>query len=224
MNAEPGTDRSSCDAQVTPTRDDYVQALQSMHTYIDISVDDLMTLSSRAARFAEQRQTGSLPVDAIMAHPVHVVREHTLMSEAAELLVTHRISGLPVVDDDDRLIGIVTEADFLRSLGVPSSHPTHNLWQTLGMWVDHLNESAGGQGPNDPVSAHMVRDVITVSDHGHLHNVMALMQEHKVKRLVVTDEQKQVRGMITRSDIVRLFFQRYTPQHRRSDTDDPPQE
>ena len=95
-------------------REDYERALQSMDTFMDIEVNDLMTLAERAQYFAGQRATESLKVSGIMSHPVRVVREQTTMSEAAHLMVAQRISGLPVVDDDDKLVGVITEADFLR--------------------------------------------------------------------------------------------------------------
>ena len=119
-------------------REDYERALQSMDTFMDIEVNDLMTLAERAQYFAGQRATESLKVSRIMSHPVRVVREQTTMSDAAHLMVTERISGLPVVDNEERLVGIITEADFLRGLGVPAHHPTHNLWQTLEVLFSHL--------------------------------------------------------------------------------------
>ncbi|HPE81987.1 MAG TPA: CBS domain-containing protein, partial [Gammaproteobacteria bacterium] len=102
------------DKSITPkaVREDYERALQSMDTFMDIEVNDLMTLAERAQYFAGQRATESLKVSRIMSHPVRVVREQTTMSDAAHLMVTERISGLPVVDNEERLVGIITEADF----------------------------------------------------------------------------------------------------------------
>ncbi|MGB5200991.1 MAG: CBS domain-containing protein, partial [Sedimenticolaceae bacterium] len=140
-------------------REDYKRALESMGTYMDIEVNDLMTLAERAQYFAGQRATESLKVSRIMSHPVRVIREQTTMSDAAHLMVTQRISGLPVVDNDERFVGIITEADFLRGLGVPAHHPTHNLWQTLESMFGHLAHHGELKGPEDPVAEHMVRDV-----------------------------------------------------------------
>jgi len=192
-----------------PVREDYERALQSMNTFMDIEVNDLMTLAERAQYFAGQRTTESLQVSRIMSRPVRVVREQTTMSDAAHLMVTERISGLPVVDDGERLVGIITEADFLRGLGVPAHHPTHNLWQTLEALFSHLAHHGELEVPEDPVADHMVRDVVCASPDHYVDDVIQLMKQHRVKRVLVCNIEKQVVGVVTRSDLVRIFFDRY---------------
>lgn len=193
-----------------PRREDYQRALESMDTFMDIGIDDLMTLARRAEHFASRRSSERLTVDQIMSHPVRVVHPDTRMSEAAHLMVNERISGLPVVDDGDRLVGIITEADFLRGLGVPAHHPSHNLWQTLESLFSHLNHHAELEAPNDPVAEHMVHDVVCASLGDDAHTLLDLMKSHRVKRLLVCDEERHVVGMVTRSDLVRVFFDRYS--------------
>jgi CBS domain-containing membrane protein len=190
-------------------REDYERALQSMDTLIDIEVNDLMVLAERAQYFAGQRTTESLKVSRIMSQPVEVVPEQTRMSDAAHLMVTQRISGLPVVDSDDRLVGIITEADFLRGLGVPAHHPTQNLWQTLESMFGHLAHHAELEGPEDPVAEHMVRDVVCITADRYVDDVIRLMKQHRVKRVLVCNGERHVIGMVTRSDLVRIFFDRY---------------
>ena len=195
-------------------REDYERALQSMNTFMDIGVNDLMTLAERAQYFAGQRMTESLKVSRIMSHPVQVVHEQTTMSDAAHLMVTQRISGLPVVDDDERLVGIVTEADFLRGLGVPAHHPTHSLWQTLEAMFGHLAHHGELEGPEDPVANHMVRDVVSASADHYVDDVIQLMKQHRVKRVVICNAERRATGMVTRSDLVRIFFDRYLQSER----------
>jgi len=198
----------------TAVREDYERALQSMGTFIDIEVKDLMTLSERAQYFAGQRATQSLKVSRIMSHPVQVVREQTTMSDAAHLMVTQRISGLPVVNSDERLVGIITEADFLRGLGVPAHHPTHNLWQTLESMFRHAVHKSELEGPDEPVADHMVRDVVCACADHYVDDVIQLMKQHCVKRVLVCNDERHVVGMVTRSDLVRIFFDRYLQADR----------
>lgn len=192
-----------------PTRADYERALKSMDTFIDVGVDDLMTLAERARQFAARRATESLKVSHIMSRPVRVVHPQTTMSEAAHLMVEQRISGLPVVDDADKLVGIITEADFLRGLGLPSHHPSHNLWQTLDTLFSHLAHHGELEGPQDPVAEHLVRDVVCASPDHYIDDVIALMKQHRVKRVLVCDGARHVVGVVTRSDLIRIFFDRY---------------
>lgn len=190
-------------------REDYARALQSMDTFIDVGVDDLMTLAERAQYFAGQRVTECLKVDRIMSQPVRVVQAQTTMSEAAHLMIVERISGLPVVDDQGHLEGIITEADFLRGLGIPAHHPAHNLWQTLEALFSHLAHRGELEAPEDPVAEHMMRDVVWISAERYVDDVVTLMKQHRVKRVLVCDDERRVLGIVTRSDLVRIFFDRY---------------
>jgi CBS-domain-containing membrane protein len=194
----------------SPSRTDFQQALQSMDTYMDITVDDLMTLAQRAEQFASRRNTSAIRVSQVMSQPVRTVHPQTPLAEAAHLMVSERISGLPVVDDADALVGIITEADFLRALGVPAHQPHHTLWQTLESLLSHLTHHAEPETPNAPVTEHMVKHVVCVQPEQDLHDVIDVMKRNSVKRVVVCDDDRRVLGMVTRSDLVQIFFDRYT--------------
>jgi len=201
-----------CDQRKRPGRADFQRALQSMDTYIDITVDDLMALTQRAEQLASRRATAATGVARVMSQPVRTVHPHTPLNEAAHLMVSERISGLPVVDDTGLLLGIITEADFLRALGVPAHQPHHNLWQTLESLFSHLARHGELEAPDTPVTEHMVKNVVCVHPGQDLHDVIEVMKRNSVKRVVVCDEQRRVVGMVTRSDLVRTFFDRYTRQ------------
>ncbi|MCB1877381.1 MAG: CBS domain-containing protein [Chromatiales bacterium] len=196
--------------KIKPVLQDYQRALQSMDTFIDVDANDLKELAERAVHFAAQRSNESIAIAGIMSHPVRTVHPQTTMSEAAHMLVSERISGVPVVDDSGRLVGVLTEADFLRGLGVPTHQPTHNLWQTLETLFTHLSHHGDLEGPDDPVSDHMARDVVCASTNQNIDDVIGLMKQHRVKRVLVCDDERKVLGMVTRSDLVRIFFDRYT--------------
>jgi CBS domain-containing membrane protein len=138
------------------------------------------------------------------------VHPHTPLTDAAHLMVSERISGLPVVDADGKLVGIITEADFLRALGVPAHQPHQTLWQTLESLFSHLARHSELEAPDSPVTEHMMKNVVSVRPGQDLHDVIEVMKLHRVKRVVVCDEERRVLGMITRSDLVRIFFDRYT--------------
>jgi CBS domain-containing membrane protein len=197
-----------------PSRTDFQQALQSMDTYTDITVDDLMTLAQRAEQIASHRTISAIGVSQVMSQPVRTVHPQTPLADAAHLMVTERISGLPVVDDAGLLVGIITEADFLRAIGVPAHQPHHNLWQTLESLVSHLTHHGELEAPNAPVTEHMVKHVVCVQPEQDLHDVIEVMKRNSVKRIVVCDDTRRVLGMITRSDLVRVFFDRYTKAHQ----------
>jgi len=190
-------------------REDIAKAMQEMGTYMDVSVDDLLQVQTLAMKHARMRKAQDRKVDSLMTRPVISVSPETTLSEAAHLLVTHRISGLPVVDESNKLLGIITEADFLRALGVPAHHPGHHLWQTL---ENMFHPAVQVREPEGTVAELMVRDVITLSDTASLHEALELMKQHRIKRLVVCDKEQRVVGMLTRSNLVRIFFDHFISQ------------
>lgn len=185
------------------SREDFVNALREMDTFMDITVDDLMEINSRAEKHARLRNTASLLVRQLMTSPVETVQSESQLADAAHLMVRRRISGLPVVDAEQRLAGLVTEADFLRAMGLPDHHPTHSLWQTLEALFQHHDQI---REPEGVVADLMVSDVITMHPDQTLHEVLDVMKKHRIKRVVVTDAERHVVGMVTRSDLVRVFF------------------
>ena len=164
-----------------------------------------MEIQRRAERHAGLRSMEGLRVEQLMSQPVETVMPDCSLVDAAHKLVTRRISGLPVVDAEGVLQGIITEADFLRAIGVPAHHPAHNLWQTLEAMFERHHEL---REPEGTVADLMVRDVITLEPGQTVHEVIDAMKRHHIKRIVVCDESRRVHGMITRSDLVRVFFDR----------------
>lgn len=187
---------------------DFVMAIKDMGTFVDVSVDDLMQIYQMAEKHARIRNRESVSVEKLMAHPVITIRPDHSLAEAAHLLVTNKISGLPVVDDDNTLLGIITEADFLRTLGVPAHQPGHSVWHTL----EHMfSQPVQVSDPDSRVSDLMIKNAITVQPQQSLHQVLDVMKHHQIKRVVVCDEAQHVIGMITRSDLVKVFFDRFNP-------------
>lgn len=190
-------------------REDFASALQEMGTYMDISVDDLLQVQALAVKHARIRKAQDRRVASLMTRPVISVAPDCSLSEAAHLLVKHRISGLPVVDGSNKLLGIITEADFLRALGVPAHHPGHHLWQTL---ENMFHPGVQVREARGTVADLMMRDVITLSDDASLHEALELMKQHRIKRLVVCDDEQRVVGMLTRSNLVGVFFDHFISQ------------
>lgn len=189
-----------------PTRKDFQRAIKSMNTYVDVTVDDLMELSRRAEQEAFRRQRETRIVASVMSHPLITLRPEATMSEAAHLLQMHHISGLPVVDEDGRLAGILTEADFLRAFGLSFHHPGNTVWQTLEFLFTALASHANPEAPDDLVAEHMHTEVVTIGKEQQVIEVIELMKQHQVKRVVVCDKQAQAVGMVTRSDLIKVFF------------------
>jgi len=189
----------------TLSREDFEHALDNMGSIVDVTINDLIAITEKARKHAQLRRTESLLIEKLMTSPVQSIHADASLSEAATILLSERISGLPVVDPANHLIGIITEADFLCAIGVPCHQPAHNFWQGLsGMFSQPLPLHQ----PNENVGALMVRDVITVKPSQTMHYAVETMKQYRVKRLVVVDQHRKPIGMLTRSDLVRVFFER----------------
>ena len=109
----------------------------------------------------------------IMSVDVITVREDTPISEAAHLLVEHQVSGLPVVNSEHAVKGIITERDVLLR---------HELIEYVG---DIMTSS-----------------VITVEASTSLSDIGQLLLEHGIKRVPVMRGERLV-GVVSRTDVIR---------------------
>lgn len=185
-------------------REDFQKALRDFDTYIDITLEDLMQLDKMAQKHARLRETEGLPLREIMTTEVITVTPETPLSDAARILVEQRISGLPVTDDDGKLSGVVTEADFLCAMGIPCHHPTHNVWQTLENMFRHPSRTTDMPSKVGDI---MIQQVVSINENQTLHDVIEQMKKHHIKRVIVTGDQGQVSGIVTRSNLVQVLLQ-----------------
>lgn len=185
-------------------REDFQKALREFDTYLDITLEDLMQLDKMAEKHARLRESGHLTVREIMTPDIISVTPDTALSDAARILVEKRISGLPVTDEESKLIGVVTEADFLCAMGIPCHHPTHSVWQTLENLFRHPPRTTDMPSRVGDV---MVTRVVSIHENQTLDDVIEQMKKHHIKRLIVTDDQQRVNGIITRSNLVQVLLQ-----------------
>jgi len=114
----------------------------------------------------------------IMTRKVYTIRSDASAQEAAQLLDQHRISGLPVVDESNDIIGIVTEADIISKV------------DKEGLRVSDI----------------MSTEVISVNEETPASEIALLLTERKIKRVPVVQDGKLV-GIVSRADIVHAVAQ-----------------
>lgn len=116
----------------------------------------------------------------IMTEGVITVRPNCTIQEAIETLLAERISGLPVVDERNRLVGVVTE---FALLGV--AYDDHILTET--------------------VDKHMTVDVLTVEASDPIRKVADLCLVHRVRRVPVMEHGRLI-GLISRCDVLKAVY------------------
>lgn len=128
--------------------------------------------------------------------PINVCPDHSVW-HAAHVMLTERVSGLPVLDDDQSLVGIVTEGDLLRRTELGSSAMI-----------------AGVDAPQDPalfylksrswrVGAVMSTKVITVEEDTPISTAAMLLGVHRIKRLPVLRDGRLV-GIVSRANLLGI--------------------
>jgi len=136
----------------------------------------------------------------VMTSRVVTVRPETTVKVIAALMVAHHISGLPVVNGEGNVVGIVTEADLLQKEQGP--RPRLGLRHTIGSLTRRRTtmRKMAGLTAADLMSA----PVITVEETTPLHQIAALMVDAQVNRVPVMRAGRLV-GIVSRADIMRAF-------------------
>ncbi|XP_022740126.1 CBS domain-containing protein CBSX1, chloroplastic-like [Durio zibethinus] len=136
---------------------------------------------------------------------LHVVKPTTTVDEALETLVEHRITGFPVIDDDWKLVGVVSDYDLL-ALDSISGRRTENdmfpevdsTWKTFNEVQKLLNKTNG-----QVIGDLMTPAPLVVRETTNLEDVARLLLETKYRRLPVVDAEGKLVGIITRGNVVR---------------------
>lgn len=144
----------------------------------------------------------------IMTTEVITVRPETPVNEVARLMIEHDISGLPVVDEEGSVIGVITELDLVvrnARLHLPTFIQILDAQIYLeppGRYRERLRHMLGTQAQDI-----MSSPAVTVSPDTELEDVADLMVRRRVNPVPVVDVHGRPVGIISRSDIVRLMVQ-----------------
>ncbi|MBV9014059.1 MAG: CBS domain-containing protein [Alphaproteobacteria bacterium] len=139
----------------------------------------------------------------VMTTDVITVQPDTAVQALAALLAERGISGAPVVDSNDHLVGIISEGDLLHRAEIGTAR-RHRV-RRRSWWLDDF----ASQLARDYIKSHgstvkdiMTRDVVTVNEDTDLGDVAALLETKRIKRVPVVRDGKIV-GIISRANIVR---------------------
>ncbi len=143
--------------------------------------------------------------DAMTKEPITVMPQ-TPIQEAIEILAAKKISGLLVVDENGKLVGTISESDLMwQETGVEP--PPYFMFLDSVIYLQNparhnkeihkaLGQTVGEVMSDRPISITAERSV---------KDAARLMNDKKVRRLPVVDEQSQVIGIITQGDIIRMM-------------------
>ena len=137
-----------------------------------------------------------------MVREVMTVHPDTDVAEAVKLLAEHDVSALPVVDGEDKLLGILSEADLMRrvEIGTEKRRP---WWQEAVTGAGTLAEEFA-KSHGKKVGEIMTPEVVAVSEETPLSEIATLFERKRIKRVPVTKGGKLV-GVVSRSNLIQAL-------------------
>ncbi|MCG8544680.1 MAG: CBS domain-containing protein [Alphaproteobacteria bacterium] len=152
----------------------------------------------------------------IMTTDVATATPEQSIHDVAEQLLERSVSALPVVDDQDRLVGIISEGDLLRR--VETGTERKQSW-----WLDMLVSSE--EKSRDFLKSHavhvrdvMTREIISVEEDTPASEIAGILEENRIKRVPVLRGETLV-GIVSRADIIRALAVRHIPVSPRPQDD-----
>lgn len=120
----------------------------------------------------------------IMTSPVITAKKDMVLTEVIKLLLQHRISGVPVVDDDNNLIGIISEHDI-------------------------INFALSGNAASTKVKEAMTREVVSFPPETDIETLVNCYASRRFRRVPITKDEKVI-GIVSRREILREMDRLYT--------------
>lgn len=187
---------------------DLESAVRTLDTFVDVREDELVELYNLAVDHAFGRHIAMTCGD-IMSRDVVTVRFDTGLEEAWKQLRLHKIRALPVVDDSNRLIGILTVADYLRQMDESTA-------AGLAVRLQGLLRRTPGPTPEkaEVVGQIMTSEVQSARVDTPIPELVHQLSDESLHHIPVLDDDRRVLGIVTQSDIIAALYRRLALSRR----------
>ena len=143
----------------------------------------------------------------IMTTDVIVANKNDSIANVAKLLIKEKIGGLPVVDEGNLVVGVISETDIMKKENNIDSPRIINFFQGL-IFLDDLKEI---EEEIKNIAAYKVedlmsKDIITVNENDTFDYIANIMIKKSINRVPVVDEKNTLKGIICRYDIIKAMY------------------
>jgi CBS domain-containing membrane protein len=182
--------------------DDIFEAMRDIPGYLDITPGDFKEVYLKAYQHALRRLARSILTESVMNREVVFVREDTPLKEVAELMAYRKVSGVPVLDDKGRVVGVISEKDFLAVMGAGQADK----------FMMVIAQCLLGKGClAAPNRARFAKDImtspaVTVKPETPILEVADIFTQKKVNRAPVVDAEGCMVGIVSRADVLKSSF------------------
>jgi CBS-domain-containing membrane protein len=151
-------------------------------------------------QLTEEAITMNARVADVMTRDVVAVRTDASFKEIAAMLRSLQLSAFPVLDDDDKVIGVVSETDLLPKEALEAGFERHRGWRSARRHRPELAKALGVTAADL-----MSRPPVTIGPYDLVSHAAHLMYDHRITRLPVVGAGGKLTGIISRSDVLSVF-------------------
>lgn len=147
-----------------------------------------------------------MKVKDFMIQDVISVNESDTIKKLLNTLVENKIGGVPVVDSDGKLVGMISDGDVLRTIQ-PKDTVVYDYFSLMAYTYEKGNLAKVLDTIKDQPLLKMAkkRGIVTVKEDDDIETALKLLAKHHFKKIPVIDEQRKVVGVISRGDIIRTI-------------------
>jgi CBS domain-containing membrane protein len=187
--------------------EDILEAMRAIPGYLDITPGDFKEVYRLAFQHALERLRREVTAAAIMTKDVVAVNPDTPVADVAAAMGRRGISGVPVVDRENRVVGVISEKDFLSRMGVTEPQNFMSLvagcLKTKGCVALPIKKALAGDIMSSPA--------VTVAPDTPVRDIAAILTARGINRVAVSDPVGRLLGLVSRGDIVRATMRQEAP-------------
>jgi CBS domain-containing membrane protein len=183
------------------TQEDLDYVLHQYNQVLDVSRDDLESLILQTELHAYQRRFGAITCADIMSRDVVSVEYGTSLEDAWGLLLKHKIKALPVINSAKRLIGIITQTDFMRQANL---QVYTGFDQKLKQFIRRTTNTHSDKP--EVVGQIMTSAVQSAALDAHIVELVQPLSDSGIHHIPIVDDQRRLVGMVTQSDMVAALY------------------
>ena len=177
---------------------DILDAMRHIPGYIDISTTDFRAIYHLAHTHALERRFGAIKVERLIRTGIEPLTPEVMLDAAARSMVRQGLKGLPVVDREGIVIGMLTETDFLHRLQAGT------LIELLLRLIE-TPEGLDHRCHETPVGDAMTAPAVSVPEGAGFAEMIAAFHRHEGRGMPVVDGQGHLRGVLLRKDCISAF-------------------
>ena len=182
--------------------DDILKAMKEISGYLDITPGDFKEIYRFAYQHAVDRMTHSVTAGEVMTTDVVFVKKDDPLETAAEIMARHGIAGVPVVENGEKVVGVISEKDFLFHMG---GKDAKSFMEVVAQCLRNKGCVAITMRQQKAEDI-MTSPAITVREDTPVSEIANIFTEKEINRVPVTDDGGKLLGIVAREDIVKSSF------------------